>query len=680
MFALRSASRTDGVVARRLCRCVAAALLLATLRAPAAAQNVLSFKYTPAPRAQIAIWIEDGSGQFLSTVALTEAVGYRGIGNRPGASDMNSGYRWPYGRREGVLPIWAHRRASAPNAQLFPRVVFQSRIEGLASRTTADQSLDSYYCLQFDAKKSALEELDAVSCATPFSSDKGRYLTEQDVMLNYGEPYEPTPGQGVRQPLPLKSLYPPRMDVTRCTAAGCYDHADVARFADDARAVMPDIDTVTIATPAGDTAQSVLFTVPASWPPGDYHAYIEVNVEGDYNQAWSAQRFPTPTTPMADRDLFSTDYGYPYRGQPSIAWQVSFQLGAGGDIDAGVAEPAGRSSWDYWAASYGAIEPIVTTSADPNAISMNVPNSGIDRLHLDAKGRRFTVQSGKLGTPGTAETPERPSVEPAPPPGAMAGTMASPADAGVHVKAAAAGRPGEPSNTDQPAAMSGVDEPVRRDDSTAQTLTPPGPVRDLELIKHEEAVHAHKWVHMRMRAVDSALPLHAYEVRVATEPMTDETSFIRQGRQAKNASDAKEGPSHLQLPTDVPAGEWIEATIGDLYEQTHYYVGVRARNVNNQAGPIAFAELTTPKREFATVSPCFIATVAYGSPLAREVGALRHVRDRYLLSNALGRAAVNVYYHYGADLARWVRPHPTIRGALRVVLAPLVALAEQVTD
>src|SRR6195952_2445027 len=97
----------------RLALALLCVLLCGMRRTSAQAQGVLTFKYTPAPRAQVAIWIEDANGQYLATVALTDAVGYRGIGNRPGSSDMNSGYRWPYGRREGVLPIWAHRRAAA---------------------------------------------------------------------------------------------------------------------------------------------------------------------------------------------------------------------------------------------------------------------------------------------------------------------------------------------------------------------------------------------------------------------------------------------------------------------------------------------------------------------------------------------------------------------------------------
>jgi hypothetical protein len=652
-------------------------LLCVVTPRPAAAQSVLTFKYTPAPRAQVAIWIEDAQGKFLSTVALTEAVGYRGIGNRPGASDMNSGYRWPYGRREGVLPVWAHRRASAPGAQLFPRVIFQQRIEGLASRTTSDQSADSYYCLQFEIAKSSLDELDAVSCATPFTSDKGRYLTQDDVARGYGEPHEPQVGQGLRQPLPLQSHYPARMDVTRCTAAGCYDHADVASFAKDARAVMPDIDAVTIATPAGNSPQALLFSVPASWPAGEYHAYIEVNVEGDYNPAWNAQRFPTPKTPQGDWDSFATDYGYAYRGQPSVVWKLSFSLGAGADLDVGVDAPAGRSSWDYWSAAYGGIEPLTASASEPDFIS-DAASSGVGRLNPDAAGRRFSVQAGRFATGGEV-APQRPSQAPPPASGAAGAAMtdaprtsqpSAALDAGVRMPSQDADRGAAPAKPEERESPLGED----------MVAAPPGAVRELRLEREGDPLRAYKWVHLRMRAADSASPLHAYEVRVSSDPITDEQTFIREGRQAKNASEDKEGATYLQLPTDVPAGDWIDATIGDLVAETHYFVGVRARDVNNRAGPLTVAEFTTPRREFATVTPCFVATVAYGSPLAQEVGVLRRLRDRYLLPHALGQHVVAGYYRVGAQLAHAVEPYPALRSALRTLLRPLVALAERLED
>ena len=69
---------------------------------------------------------------------------------------MNSGFHWPYGRREGVLPYWAHRRAAAPGASTFRRVIFQNRLsEGYASRTSNDQSRDEYFCLSFNTASTA---------------------------------------------------------------------------------------------------------------------------------------------------------------------------------------------------------------------------------------------------------------------------------------------------------------------------------------------------------------------------------------------------------------------------------------------------------------------------------------------------------------------------------------------
>jgi hypothetical protein len=647
------------------CVLIAFALLVHAGAGPRARADgpvqVLELSYTPVTRAQLAIWVEDAAGAYLATVALTEAVAYRGIGNRPGASEMNSGYRWPYGRREGALAIWAHRRAGAPGARLFPRVIFQSRAEGAATRSSNDYSPDAYYCLQFDRTKSSRDQLDAVSCASKFNSDKGRYLTAADVTANYVEPWEevgPTmAATGQMQPLPLGSLYPPRMDALRCTDAACFDHPDVERFVQDAREVMPEIDAVTRATAPGDMPQRLLFSVPSSWPPGDYVAWIEVNVEGDYDDHWNSTTYPTPHLPDMAWDLYATMYGYPYRGQPSIVYEVPFSLGSATGSTVATASfaadtPAGRSSWDVWASDYGRLEPVSVAVDDPAAI-VDGNGSGADRLRRDAQGHRFSVQV-KVA--------------------AAASLSSSSSDAGTD--AASPASPQTPSTTNS--ADAGVLEPSGQGSTVdAGSSGPVGPVERLSVRTHPDKLRSHTWVVMRFDAASSELPLHDYDVRVATRPIVDEASFIRDGRPAKNATDDIEGPTALMLPTDVAAGQPIEATIGDLVAQTHYYVAVRATDALNRHGAIRVAQVTTTAQSFATVTPCFVATAAYGSALASEVGVLRRVRDRYLASITPGRALIAAYYAAGPAAAQVIARHAKLRALVRCVLAPLVAAAKR---
>jgi len=76
---------------------------------------------------------------------------------------------------------------------------------------------------------------------------------------------------------------------------------------------------------------------------------------------------------------------------------------------------------------------------------------------------------------------------------------------------------------------------------------------------------------------------------------------------------------------------------------------------------------------------CFIATAAYGTSAAREVGVLSGFRDRYLLTNRAGAAFVRTYYRFSPPVARFIATHEFLRPAVRAILVPALALARLTT-
>ncbi len=69
---------------------------------------------------------------------------------------------------------------------------------------------------------------------------------------------------------------------------------------------------------------------------------------------------------------------------------------------------------------------------------------------------------------------------------------------------------------------------------------------------------------------------------------------------------------------------------------------------------------------------CFIATAAYGTPMAKQVQILREFRDKILMKTSSGKKFVYWYYKNGNALADKIRDRDDIRAVVRTVLYPVI--------
>ena len=73
---------------------------------------------------------------------------------------------------------------------------------------------------------------------------------------------------------------------------------------------------------------------------------------------------------------------------------------------------------------------------------------------------------------------------------------------------------------------------------------------------------------------------------------------------------------------------------------------------------------------------CFIATAAYGTPMAQEIDTLRSVRDTYMLNNVAGSMFVDTYYRLSPAIADQVAQSPMLAAFVRALLTPVVMLGK----
>jgi hypothetical protein len=426
------------------------------------------------------------------------------------------------------------------------------------------------------------------------------------------------------RPLDTVSLYPPRRDTP---ADGGNDHPDAQTFRARALQVMPELDAIAMATPAEGALQTIQFSVPEEWPDGSYVAYLEVNVEGDYNDHYDDETYPTP---VSDRwDYWAQAYGYPYRGQPSLVFSVPFDLQGSGMYSTSV--PAGYGALHGEDGELRDMDGTITD--DPTG----APGSGADRLQMHAGGR-FSVEVVATNV----------CDQPVPPPECEMGCGENnPCPSGFVCGS-------------QARCVGMCDEPLK-----------PPAVVGFQVDPEEDVSNSHRFANFQFTPPVFDRDIVGYRVRVSTTPITDQASFD-QGVPARRAGLAEEGLDLCEGGCPEP-GVPVTYSMGHLTPQTTHYIGIQAESCG-RLGEIATDTVTTTAIYFTTVSPCFIATAAYGSSLADEVGVFRRFRDRHLMNHALGRALVGAYYQHGPRAARALESHPWLRDAARAFLTPIAAM------
>ncbi len=127
--------------------------------------------------------------------------------------------------------------------------------------------------------------------------------------------------------------------------------------------------------------------------------------------------------------------------------------------------------------------------------------------------------------------------------------------------------------------------------------------------------------------------------------------------------------------TPAPSGQVQTVEIDGLLPETNYYIGVQAYDDCHNTSPLAVLEVKTADRQAGEVDACFIATAAYGSVMANDVGMLRHMRDSLLKSSVLGELAIETYYTFGPAVAGVVGQSELLRETARDALRPIVRWA-----
>ncbi|HEX5657953.1 MAG TPA: CFI-box-CTERM domain-containing protein, partial [Polyangiales bacterium] len=343
-------------------------------------------------------------------------------------------------------------------------------------------------------------------------------------------------------------------------------------------------------------------------------------------------------------DTWARNFGYPYRGQPSIVYALPFTLDTSSQVTARA--PAGYGALE---GTDGELRSMDGSMLDDTA---GAKGSGADRF-LEQAGARLSL---RVLSTDPCSRPDKPASCGMP-------CTAMPDGCGTLV----------------------CNPSTNVCESYCSATPPPSAVADLRVSEYPDRTHAHTWAKLSFKSSASQRPIGGYDVKVKPDGGDWTSAFTHDPVQVLRAValDVCNDPANASLNRclTMQPGTQIDVDIAGLKQSTKYSVSVTPRDsMCSESGPTMMADFATPERTFSTVSPCFVATAAYGSPLATEVGVLRRWRDRYLATNTPGRMLIASYYRVGPVLADVVRPRPWMRSLARGLIWPVVELARWLQD
>ena len=178
------------------------------------------------------------------------------------------------------------------------------------------------------------------------------------------------------------------------------------------------------------------------------------------------------------------------------------------------------------------------------------------------------------------------------------------------------------------------------------------------------------WLAKRLANID----LSKVEIKVPPETMA---------KLAPAASKPIENWLHESSPGYFIKNWEVENTSGHLFDYTilsdfprgNYRLYTWLTKPDADYNDVLGERSSTTFEVISPADPCFIATAAYGNPLAEEIQHLRAFRDKYLLSNWPGRWFVALYYRFSPPVAEYISQHDFLRKLTRAVLKPAILMA-----